>query len=172
METEFDKIEREVKNEVQKRLTKIKQKNENDVRANTLLLKAEGFRKKEAKRKLSLTTTVNKSFSQVGSNVGRTVSFKDFIEGEKENKKSTSDFRFEVLEKNEQNLKSTPEILQERKTRNIGVSEVRSIDVRRNKAPVLSSHILPSINIRLGFYMLIYCHCKLINLNLYLDLLL
>ena len=39
METEFDKIEREVKNEVQKRLTKIKQKNENDVRANTLLLK-------------------------------------------------------------------------------------------------------------------------------------
>ena len=51
METEFDKIEREVKNEVQKRLSKIKQKNENDVRANTLLLKAEGFRKKEAKRK-------------------------------------------------------------------------------------------------------------------------
>ena len=149
VESEFDKIEKEVKKEVQKRFSKIKSKNENDVRTSNLLQKAQDFRKKEVKRKLLLTTTENKttSFPDEG-NVARSVSFKDHIESEKENVKDITEFKFEVLERKQNNLKSSQRILHETNTRNVGVSEVRSIDVKRREAPVLSSHVLPSINIR------------------------
>lgn len=149
VESEFDKIEKEVKKEVQKRFSKIKSKNENDVRTSNLLQKAQDFRKKEVKRKLLLSTTENKttSFPDEG-NVARSVSFKDHIESEKENVKDITEFKFEVLERKQNNLKSSQRILHETNTRNVGVSEVRSIDVKRREAPVLSSHVLPSINIR------------------------
>ena len=149
VESEFDKIEREVKNEVQKRFSKLKSKNESDIRTSNLLQKAQDFRKKEVKRKLLLTTTENKTTSfPAEGNVPRSVSFKDHIEREKGNAKDITEFKFEVLESKQNDLKSSQRILHESNTRNVGVSEVRSIDVKRREAPVLSSHVLPSINIR------------------------
>ena len=159
VESEFEKIEREVKQEVQKRFRKVKSKNENDVRTSNLLQKAQDFRKKEVKRKLLLTTTDSKTTSYPAAEaiVGRSVSFKDHIEGEKENLKEIPEFKFEVLERKQNDIKSSQRILHETNTRNVGISEVRSIDVNRREAPVLSSHILPSINIRSNIhYMITY----------------
>ena len=101
------------------------------------------------KRKLLLTTTENKTPSfPAGGILGRSVSFKDNIDSEKENLKDKQEFMFEVLEKKQNSMKSCRKIVHESNTRNIGVSEVRSIDVKKREAPVLTSHVLPSIDIR------------------------
>ena len=134
---------------MQIRFSKLKSKNENAVRTSNLLQKSQDLRKKEVKRKLLLTTTENKSKSfPSGGIVRRSVSFKDHIEAEKENDEDAKDFKFEVLEKKKNDIKSSQRILHESNTRNVGVSEVRSFNVKRKEAPVLSSHVLPSINIR------------------------
>ena len=96
-----------------------------------------------------MTTTENKAISFPAGGISRrSVSFKDHIEAEKENVKDSKEFKFEVLEKKENDIKSSQRILHETNTRNVGVSEVRSLNVKRGEGPVLSSHVLPSINIR------------------------
>ena len=104
-----------------------------------------------------MTTTDSKttSYPTAEAIVGRSVSFKDHIEGEKENAREIPEFKFEVLERKRNDIKSSQRVLNETNTRNVGLSEVRSIEVKRREAPVLSSHILPSINIRCNMHYII-----------------
>lgn len=104
VETEFNKIEQEVKLEVNKKMKQQKQYKKNNIlayKATKVIDKSKDFRQKEAKRKLNFA---KQNESIIYPDVKeRSVSFKEHIEHQKENRPQ---FKFEVLEKKPNSAKS------------------------------------------------------------------
>ena len=151
VEAQFDKIEKEVRLEVKKRLNKTKE--ERSIKAKTTsdtglkaLTKAAEFRKEETKRKLKFSKQNESTVAPTLSS--KSVSFREHIDMQKEN---IPEVKFEVLEKK---FHSTGKPLviskSEKSKQNMGVYEMKQRNyLNEKKIPHLSSHILPSVNIRL-----------------------
>lgn len=110
VESQFNKIEEEVKLEVRRNMKQkkeIRKDNINSYKAIQAIDKSKDFRQKETKRKLKFAKQ-NESviFPEVK---GRFVSFKEHIEQQKENK--INEFKFEVLEKKVQEGSKSPLIV-------------------------------------------------------------
>lgn len=122
IESQFDKIEREVKEEVRSKLDRIKKDKENikkpSDQAKQLIEKAKNLRLKEQKRQLKISKQ-NESII-FPENKGRIVSFTEHINHQDRDTK----FKFQVLEK------TTAPVTVKRKVKNnkenIGCYEVRS----------------------------------------------
>ena len=109
VESQFDKIENEVKIEVQKRFAgkkkerKIKEESIHSRQARNVLEKSKTLRRNEALEQKEVKTNLSLSVSKLNESVilpdnkGRTVSFKDHLETQLEN--DSKEFKFEVLEK-------------------------------------------------------------------------
>ena len=109
VESQFDKIENEVKIEVQKRYAgkkkerKIKEESIHSRLARNVLEKSKTLRRNEALEQKEVKTNLSLSVSKLNESVippdtkGRTVSFKDHLETQLEN--DSKEFKFEVLEK-------------------------------------------------------------------------
>ena len=99
VESQFDKIEKEVRSEVQKKLRfakkdQVKAEGTQSVKSRMVLEKAEKVRKQESKQKL---TQVKQNQNNINPPVVKTISFNEHIESQKEN--NPPEFKFEVMEK-------------------------------------------------------------------------
>ena len=110
------------------------------------MTKAAEFRKEETKRKLKFSKQNESTVAPTSSS--KSVSFKELIDMQKEN---IPEVKFEVLEKK---FHSTGKPLvinkSDKSKQNMGVYEMKQRNyLNEKKIPHLSSHILPSVNIRL-----------------------
>ena len=155
VEAQFDKIEKEVKQEVQAKINRSTSKiGGQNVAKNAnagvkkILTKAEKFRKEEERKN---PTDISKGNTRELTPSVKTVSFKEMIDEQKEN--VPSEVKFEVLEKK---FSSTIQPLVVNKTKhqqqNMGVFEMKQQQSESfqsvKRKPCLSSHILPSVDIR------------------------
>ena len=101
VESQFNRIEEEVKLEVGRKMKQQHDEKKDNIfsyKAKKVINKSKDFREKETKRKLNFS---KQNESMIYPNVkGRSVSFKEHIEQQKENK--VPEFKFEVLEKKAQ----------------------------------------------------------------------
>ena len=101
VESQFNKIEEEVKLEVGRKMKQQQEDKKQNIysyKAKKVINKSKDFREKETKRKLNFS---KQNESMIYPNVKeRSVSFKEHIEQQKENK--VPEFKFEVLEKKAQ----------------------------------------------------------------------
>ena len=99
VEAQFDKLEKEVKKEVEVKMSKMKEirkANLQPQKPNPIILdKSKNFRKNETKRKLNFSKQIESNIDIQGSK--KIDSFKNVVESQKEN--NVPDIKFEVLEK-------------------------------------------------------------------------
>ena len=102
VESQFNKIEEEVKLEVSRKMKKQQDEKKTNIfsyKAKKVINKSKDFREKETKRTLNFS---KQNESMIYPDIkARSVSFKEHIDHQKENK--APDFKFEVLEKKAHN---------------------------------------------------------------------
>ena len=106
VESQFDRLEREVKKEVEVQMSKkkeIRKANLQPQKPNSIILdKSKNFRKNETKRKLNFSKQLESHIDIQGSK--KVESFKNVVESQKEN--NVPDIKFEVLEKKFKSMSS------------------------------------------------------------------
>ena len=106
VESQFDKLEKEVKKEVEVQMSKkkeIRKANLQPQKPNSIILdKSKNFRKNETKRKLNFSKQLESNIEIQGSK--KVESFKNIVESQKEN--NVPDIKFEVLEKKFKSMSS------------------------------------------------------------------